>query len=313
MSTSNDLDDDDQERLIDAIEEGDPSDLIGQLLRNMRDQLLRAPIGLSLGNELAERDRSNLIYYNDREWEAQQAGRVDVILEMLARSRPDTSTPEVRARATELVAEGPQTWHEGVTLDVIWCGDVSDAAMTPEQADAGGRQLSFQDASVVLLDTSNGSRHDVEIPGALTTKVTDIPAHLDSFRGQDGYGWDDTAGVVHSVYLPGNITSEWVRGTPAAARSYSRDARPAPARPRASNSCASGAPDRREAPIKESKAAAAGGTAALECHDRRQCRVNDPDRQWTVDPFERMPERSYIRRSDARARPGRRPRTGRSR
>ncbi|AZZ55008.1 hypothetical protein C5E08_03230 [Rathayibacter iranicus] len=66
---------------------------------------------------------------------------------MLARSRSDTSTPEVRARATEFVAGGPQTWHEGVTLDVIWCGDVSDAAMTPEQADAGGRQPSFQDAS----------------------------------------------------------------------------------------------------------------------------------------------------------------------
>lgn len=196
-----DFDDDDQERLIDAIEEGDPSDPIGQLLRNTRDRLLRAPVGLSLGDEPAERDRSDLIYYNDREWEAQQAGRVEMILEMLARSRADTSAPEVRARATELVAEGPQTWHEGVTLDVIWCGDASDVAMTPEQADAGGRQLSFQDASVVLPDTNNGSRHDVEIPGALTTKVTnDIPAHLDSFRGQDA-----TAGTAPQAWFTASI------------------------------------------------------------------------------------------------------------
>jgi hypothetical protein len=54
-----------------------------------------------------------------------------------------------------LVTEGPNHWHEGVTFDVIWYGDIEDVNINEDN----GRTVEFQGAHVVLLDTFNKRRY----------------------------------------------------------------------------------------------------------------------------------------------------------
>ena len=204
------LDPDDQDVVRHAIEEKDSSDPVSDLIRRTPSQLMRAHLGKSLDDEIRDRDLKDLVFYDDKNWKRQEDARADLLLDMLDKAGVNVQDASVREAVAGLVTEGPAVWHEGVTLDVIWYGDIADAAapLDYEQNSAeAGRTLNFTDARVVLLDTINGSGMDAEISGPLNVTVTQaVPAQLDS--GQPGYyGWDDTAGVVKSAYEPGNLES----------------------------------------------------------------------------------------------------------
>ncbi|WIB65318.1 hypothetical protein [Curtobacterium sp. MCBD17_040] len=211
-----DLSDDDHDELRQAVYDRDRSDPIRHLLRNTHDQLLRAPLRSPADLIVPDADGEwpdgiDARFYNDTHWDAIRERRVAALQEALA-SHNVTVTAEVRQALEELVVEGPADWHDGVSLDVIWYGDVAEAGLAgADRGEAAGRTLSFENAEVVLIDRVNGSGYSARIPGTLTTTVTDdAPAFLDSARsGNHGYGWDDVAGVVKPYFRPDTVASTW--------------------------------------------------------------------------------------------------------
>jgi hypothetical protein len=208
------LSDEDQERIKEAIAEKDSSDPVADLARNTHAQLMRAPLAADIYHLLTEDEKNTLAYPSNDGYEEQQAGRATVLARILEQSDVDVADPTVKEAIDDLVQNGPDTWHEGVSLDVIWYGDVKDAAAAswsnnlPVAVD--GRNLHFTGARIVLLDSWNGSGMDVELPGALNVRVTpEQPAVLDSSPATNGYGWDDVAGVSKDAYRPAKMWTSW--------------------------------------------------------------------------------------------------------
>lgn len=209
------LDDEEQDAIKEAMYDKDQSNPTPQLLRNTGSKLIRVPLAspyeilAKKGDYDATRGSSSM---NSDDPRGRQA-RIDTVAAILKEHGVDTADATVIENLNELIDNGPYDWHEAVTLDVITYADLAEASALPHSdADAPGatgRNLTFSGAHVVLLDPWNGSGHDVQIPGNLGVTVTpDKPAVLD--RGGNGYGWDEVAGVVHSAYRPDDIKSEWV-------------------------------------------------------------------------------------------------------
>lgn len=179
--------------------ENDDSSLEGDLIRNTRAQLMRTRLGHVYGE-------GTYSGHDDSVWPAREAR----IAEMLAAHGLKVETDEQREAINELVHNGPYDWHDGVRLEVIFQGDIRDATVWNKDAgDVQDRRLTFESPNILLIDTVNGSGHDVKLPGSLTATVTpDSPAILDK-EPDAGYGWDDIAGVVHSAYRT-DVKTEWV-------------------------------------------------------------------------------------------------------
>jgi hypothetical protein len=225
-----DLDEEDQEDLLSYVQEHDQSDPVSDLVRNTHSKLLRAPLTANgIEDALADYENSHDTsdfevenpdgfggedFYstvrfgkNDRASEA----RVLVLQELLGDRGFDVTSDEAIQNLHELVDNGPYDWHEGVTPEIIWYGDISSANVGEyvdgEKKDE--RRLDFgNSAHVLLLDRYNGSGHEVEMNGGgiNATISTDKPAILDS--KSNGYGWDDTAGVYMPAYSK-DIDATW--------------------------------------------------------------------------------------------------------
>lgn len=193
------VDPDQLDQLAEVIRDKDDSDPFPALVRNTPEKLMRLTLGRPEGPGLYDG-------LPDGVPEAREAK----IAEMLTARGLDVSSPEAREAISSLVNEGPQYWHEGVDLDVIYFDDIRDSTVFNEETGTvASRQIRFRDPHILLLDRVNGSGHDVQIPGTITaTASEDNPVRLDA-DGSIGYGWDETAGVVHSAYRT-DTDSTWV-------------------------------------------------------------------------------------------------------
>lgn len=196
-----DEDDDqvDRELLREFIQDQDDSDIQNELIRGTSSQLMRTRLGHVHGE-------GTYSGHDDAVWPAREAR----IAEMLAEHGLKVETDEQREAINELVHNGPYEWHDGVRLEVIFQGDIRDATVWNKDAgDVQDRRITFESPYILLIDTVNGSGHDVKLPGSLTATVTpDRPAMLDK-KPDWGYSWDDVAGVVHSAYRT-DVKTEWV-------------------------------------------------------------------------------------------------------
>ena len=217
---SEELGADAHDEMIELIKNSDTtSDPVRDLTRGSGLQLMRASLTEEdsiydemivawTRGDLNDDQRENLCQGNTSDSQARADFIENTLLKHGVITKEDI-TEETRETLLEMVDNGPYDWHEGVVLDVIWNGDIDTAALKPnyrrdnlEHTTNPGKTLKSQDGvSIVLLDTMNGSGCDAQLNIPATVKVTpQKPAHLDSGGRNGGYGWDDTAGVVHSFY-----------------------------------------------------------------------------------------------------------------
>lgn len=191
------------------------SDVIADLARNTHPQLMRAPIGevhIAAHQEFERANGFSRRALYGGESDTQQA-RAAFLAEKLHAAGLDTDRQEVKDAVNDLVSEGPEYWHEAVTLDAIWYGDIRDAALPAAAEQEVSRSIVLGGApahskenpqghvNVVLLDSANGSGYAASIPGTLNLTLTpESPAKLDSGGDSAGYGWDDTAGVYKPAF-----------------------------------------------------------------------------------------------------------------
>lgn len=216
------LDDDEQNEIRYAVEAKDESEPVKDLMRGTGSQLVRTTFG-SPGEKL-----KNPSSYSGN-WMDRQPGsgmdnegfadRVQAISTILTDKGLDTTTPEAQEAIQELVDEGPWDYHEGVDVDLITYSDLGEV-MVPSDFSGGTttKDLEFKNPKILIIDRINGSGHDVEIPGTAKVRLTSNrdgePAEkgarfvMDSAKG-NGYGWDDTAGVVKSGYRTETETKTW--------------------------------------------------------------------------------------------------------
>jgi hypothetical protein len=202
------LTDDEQFAIREAIVEKDTSDPVKDLLRVTHDQLLRAKVAQigEIANAEVYADGDDVRFGQHDVTD----GRVALISRVLTEQGMDVTSVEAQGAIRELAIEGPYDWHEGVTLEVIWYGGVEEASAIPRSdslfPDAAGRKLKFAEPHVLLLDAWNGQGYEATIPSTLTVTVTpESPAQLDS---EGGYGWDEIAGVNKGAYRT-ELTSEY--------------------------------------------------------------------------------------------------------
>lgn len=212
-----DLDEEQQQGIVDAILERDTSDPVGDLMRQTPPQLMRTSLGkvarkVGRGAKLLE-DRTG---FDDNAY----TQRCAAITSTLTAHGVNTDGPGVRAAISELVADGPYHWHDGVELDVIWTGDITTAMARPlsdaGSPDATTNTLTFTDPHLLLIDRVNGSGQEVRLPGQLrkviprNTDEADLPrtqrVYLDSAAG--GYSWDKVVGLVRGAYRT-DVTGQW--------------------------------------------------------------------------------------------------------
>ena len=196
-----DDEDEDRERLKDYLWGHDDSDREDDLLRVTPAKMMRAPI-----SGYGTLDSNDTYWANpndEKAWNQLSARREKLLSDRLADAGLDMSLEANKDAVKMLVSEGPETWHEGVRLDVIWNGDVRDAI--PGDVE---RVLNFQNPHVVLIDTLNGSGYDDEFTGIARMTIGARPEdgalsdgeHVRLDDEEHGYGWDQTAGLVHSAY-----------------------------------------------------------------------------------------------------------------
>lgn len=197
-----DLDEDELGEVITEIQDKDDSDILNSLLRTTGDQLMRI--------KLASPQADGLFSGHTEGVEEAREAR---IAELLQKQGLDVSSDEAKSAISQLVAEGPWDWHEGVDLDVIFHGDPQDATVfDKETGQIKDRKLSFTKPNILLIDRINGSGHDVQFPGTIAATATkDKPVRLDADKDH-GYGWDDVCGLVKSYYKTETAT-EWIAGT----------------------------------------------------------------------------------------------------
>lgn len=190
--TALDEDRDLYDRLREAVENSPnvihPSETLRE---NTPPQLLR--LELFDGEELQEHDEST---YHDADAKMSE-------LERRFRQLGLDPTSKVNAEAIEdMVLNGPEYWHEAVSLDVIWYGTYS--TVIPGSAE---QTVAFTNPNLVLIDSMNGSGFDAEVEGTITRTLgirsetaldSKHRAYLDSKAGQ--YGWAEIAGVHKPAY-----------------------------------------------------------------------------------------------------------------
>lgn len=210
-----DLDYEVQDEMRWAVTDADTTDLVEDLARNTPSVLMRTHLAADLGSRLDGAPAgtwNGLSTFNEEgpEADARREARYSTIEDLLAKHGIDTANAEVTEAVRELVDNGPYDWHEGVDLDVIFYDDVTTGAADPTPGSV--TSLTFNNAHVVLIDTMNGSGHDVRIPGTLTRTFAPMPddeeeggldpehrAFADA-GPSSRMSWDDVCGLHKPAY-----------------------------------------------------------------------------------------------------------------
>lgn len=216
------LDDDEQNEIRYAIEAKDESTPVKDLMRETGPQLVRTSFG-SPYQSLKNPSSYSGNWMNSQPGDGMDneafADRVQAVSTILTAKGLDTTTPEAQEAIEELVTEGPWDYHEGVDVDLITYADL-DVVRVPSDFSGGTttKDLAFTNPRILLIDRMNGSGHDVEIPGTATVRLTSNPDGepaekgdrfvMDNAKG-NGYGWDETAGVVKSYYRTETESKTW--------------------------------------------------------------------------------------------------------
>lgn len=181
------------DELMDAVTNSPAAVSLMELMEeNTPPQLMRMEV--SDGENLT--DANEDAYYDDD-------AKVEVMKAKFAELGLDPNT-EANAEAIEtMVLNGPEYWHDGVSLDVIWSGKYTDAVPADSQ-----KTLTLKDPHFVLIDSFNGSGWEGQAEGTIKRTIgmrgegVELPrsqrAYLDSRAG--GYGWQSIAGVTPSAY-----------------------------------------------------------------------------------------------------------------
>lgn len=187
---------DEQQTFIDVAFERDDSDPVKDLTRVTAPKLMRTHLGDVAG------DNPSVNHPDDQ---LRHTARREAITTLLAGHGMSAQDVQANSETIDsLIYEGPDHWHEGVDLDIIFHDKIGDYAPSAQP-----KSFTFDKPHVVLLDRMNGSGCDAQLAGQLTKSVPEVTdseaiqpeegVFLDK-GGRSGYGWDETAGVVHSAY-----------------------------------------------------------------------------------------------------------------
>ena len=119
-------------------------------------------------------------------------------------------TEEDKKTITEIAENGPYDYHEGVTAEVFWRGEVSD--LEPLEPSSGSeRSLAFEKPNILVMDTGSGSGYDATLENKHTFKAR-VPffdedegvterrsegrSSVQLDKDRPGYSWDETAGLA---------------------------------------------------------------------------------------------------------------------
>lgn len=199
-----DLDYDDYDLIVDYIRDVDSNKTAYDQLMDARQPTLTRS---RLGEPLSYTEGNS---FNDSDPGVAYQARVDGLRARMAQFGLDPDLPENVEAAEYMVSEGPDYWHEGVTLDVI-----VQAERPKDLAPAYGRErkVRIQDPHLLLIDPTRGTGADAKVRGDLVVPI-DSSETIEEHSGigqrffrdgsgsiyGGGYGWDDTAGVIHSAY-----------------------------------------------------------------------------------------------------------------
>lgn len=179
--------------LMEAVSSSDAAVSIEQLLdENTPPQLMRMEVF----------DGESLTDHNEDAYHDYGA-QVEVIKAKFKELGLDPNTSENQAEIETMVANGPEYWHDGVSLDVIWSGPYTDAVPAGQD-----KVLSFKDPNFILIDSFNGSGWHAQAQGTMSRTIgahgegesltRKKRAYLDNRAG--GYGWQSIAGVSSQSY-----------------------------------------------------------------------------------------------------------------
>ena len=206
------LPDEVQEDLINMIEEKDDSDVLADLVRNTPAQLMRYQVSPIKGDIESAAGRSLYVKHPDVSHKEIVEDRANLLEKGMIDSGFIDSplTEKEKDRLREAIENGPEYFHEGVSLDAIWNGSISDVNLPGEWERPQGRTPddvlrtvgNDEGIYMVLIDTWNGSGFDFYLDRPITMKLSQSRSvHTD--REAPGYGWDSIAGVYADGFNTG--------------------------------------------------------------------------------------------------------------
>lgn len=188
-----------QDELRLAIQEQDTSDPLGDLTRNTPPQLMRHELVSSSAWSQSDDELHRLARGSVNLDDRVEPARVQLIENELIKNgvMPGPLSDSEREAVVEVVREGPEYLHEGVTLDAIWQGGISEASLAHDQEERAVTAPSGM--NITLIDTWNGNGMEAKFPSEMSMRFTKgNPAQLDSTKGQ--YGLDEICGLVPSAF-----------------------------------------------------------------------------------------------------------------
>jgi hypothetical protein len=214
-----DEDEDDKRTVMDAIYERDTSDTLRDLKRNTHDMLIRYRL-CSDWSDFPVRPPDN----SDGKYDAEIEGRkraaacgipyeaeaIDSFSD--AERQLDTDARKLAAivgikylphrdELRELIINASY----GGSPEIIWYGSATDLMKHLVVADddenwATSGYLTFENPHLLVIDNLNGSGHDVCLKGATVTVPFDPTMIVIDEAKNNGYGWDNIAGVYKPAY-----------------------------------------------------------------------------------------------------------------
>lgn len=185
--------------LAEQIRSYDTSDPLPVLARQTPPQLMRAPLAdgpLVNDESLKAWQRENLQGYVESDLRHSEEAKASYLRHYLGESGVDISllTHADEEAIRRLIAHGPSSWNEDVTLNAIWLGEVTDAA-AERNGHARVLELGSSEegrAHIALVDSrfDKVSQAELSVPIAFTVD-RQRPAALDTVGSKHREFWDD--------------------------------------------------------------------------------------------------------------------------
>lgn len=201
-----------QEEMAMTIRERDDSDVLSDMVKNTPAQLMRYQVSPIKGRVDGDAGRSIYVRNPDVSVGDIIEARVDLLEKGMLDSQFIDSplTQKEKDRLREAIANGPEYFHEGVSLDAIWTGPISGVNLPAEWQRPQGKTKEDTLRTVgtdngiymVLIDTWNGNGFDFYLDRPVTMKLSQSN-HARTDDQAPGHGWDAIAGV----YKDGFYTS----------------------------------------------------------------------------------------------------------